>query len=127
MKDVSQELHNETPEPTILDFDDDIPYAEYESFSYGLDFTKGLDVGIHVEYESFSFNPIIHDLLFELDDNILYVEYKSFCEFDIHGSADDVMLIMSPSLLTPSKRTSFLNIASLNLLNLRSLPLEILL
>jgi len=46
-------------EPTILDFDDDILYAEYESFSYGFDVTEGLDVGFHVEYESLSFDPAI--------------------------------------------------------------------
>ena len=32
-KDISRELHDEVTEPTILDFDDDILYAEYESFS----------------------------------------------------------------------------------------------
>jgi len=52
--------------------------------------TGGLDVGFHVEYESFSFDPVIPDLLFKLDGNILYVEYESFSyEFDIHGSSDD--------------------------------------
>ena len=59
-------------------------------FSCGFDVTEGLDVGFHVEYELFSFDPIIPDHLFKLDDNILYVEYKFFsCGFDIHGSYDD--------------------------------------
>ena len=57
MKDISQELHDETPELIILDFDDDILYAKYESFSYGLDVTEGFDVGFHVEFESFFFDP----------------------------------------------------------------------
>ena len=47
-------------------------------------------MGFPVEYESFSFDLVIPDLLFKLDDNILYVEYESFsCKFDIHGSSDD--------------------------------------
>jgi len=52
---ISQELCNEITEPIILDFDDDILYAEYEFFSYGLDVTEGFDVGFHVEYQTFSF------------------------------------------------------------------------
>jgi len=72
-----------------LDFDDDVLDAEYESFSCGFDITEGLDMGFHVKYESFSFDPVISDLLFKLYDSILYVEYESFsCEFDIHGSSD---------------------------------------
>ena len=35
-KDISQELCNEVTEPPILDFDDDILYAKYESFHVGL-------------------------------------------------------------------------------------------
>jgi len=47
-------------------------------------------VGFHTEYESFSFDSVIPDLLFKLDDNILYVECESFSgEFDVHGSLDD--------------------------------------
>ena len=72
-----------------MDFDDDILYVEYESFSCELDVTEGLYAGFHVKNVSFSFGPVIVDLLFKLDDNILYVEYESFCEFDIHGSSDD--------------------------------------
>ena len=75
LKDITQELHDEIPELTMLDFDDDILYAEYDSFSYELDIPKGLDVDFHVEFESFSFDPIIPDLLIKLDDNILHVEY----------------------------------------------------
>jgi len=82
-------LCDKKTELTILDFDDDILYAEHESFSYGFDVSEGLDVSFYIEYESFSFDPIITNLLFQLDDNILYVEYESFCEFDIHGSFDD--------------------------------------
>lgn len=62
----------------MFDFDDDIFSAKYESFSYGLDVTKGLNVDFHVEYESFSFDPVIPDLLFKSDDNILHIEYESF-------------------------------------------------
>ena len=73
-----------------MDFDDDILYAEYESFSYEIDVTEGLVVGSHVEYESFSFDSIIPDLLFKFDDNLLCAEYESFSyEFETHGSSDD--------------------------------------
>jgi len=86
---ISHELCDEVTKPTILDFDNDILYAEYESFSCGFDVNEGLDVGFHVEYESFSFDPVIPDLLFKLDGNLLYVEYEFFSwEFDIHGSSD---------------------------------------
>ena len=121
---ISQELCDEITKPTILDFDDDIFYAEYESFSYGFDVTEGLDVGFHVEYESFSFDPIIPDLLFKLDDNILY-EFFSY-EFDSHGSSDDGFCADYESFsFDQSILASFLNIASLNLLSLRSLSLRI--
>jgi len=69
-----------------LDFDDDILSAEYESFSYGFDATEGLDLGFHVEYEVFSFDSIIPDLLFKLDGNILHMEYEPFCGFDFDMS-----------------------------------------
>ena len=83
----------------------------------------------HLEYESFSFDPIFSDLLFKLDDNILPVEYESFSfEFETHGSSNDRFYAdMSPSLLNPSKLTSFFITASLILLSLRSLPLRLLL
>jgi len=89
-KGISQELCDEVTELPILDFDDDILYVEYESFSYGLDVTEGLDMGFHLEYESFSFDLVIPDLLFQLDDNILCVEHESFSgEFETHGSSSD--------------------------------------
>jgi len=34
-------------------------FAEYECFSYGLDKIESLDVDLCVDYESFSFAPII--------------------------------------------------------------------
>jgi len=87
---ISKELCDEVTEPNILDFNDDILYAEYESFSCGFDVAEGLDVGFNIEYESFSFDPIIPNLVFKLDDNILYVEYESFsCEVDIHRCSDN--------------------------------------
>ena len=69
-----------------MDFDDDILSVEYESFSCGFDVTEGLDVDFHVEFESFSFDPITPDLLFKLDDDILQIEYESFCGFDVNMS-----------------------------------------
>jgi len=61
---ISQELCDEVTKLTILDFDDDILYVEYESFSCGFDITESLNLCFHVEYESFSFGPIIPALLF---------------------------------------------------------------
>jgi len=55
----------EVIEPTILDFNDGILSIEYESFSCVFDVNVGLDVDLSTEYESFSFNPIQTDLLFE--------------------------------------------------------------
>jgi len=48
-----------------LEYNDDILYVEYESFSYEFDVNKSLDVGLYVEYEFVSFDPKITDLLFE--------------------------------------------------------------
>ena len=86
-KDVSQKLHEEVivTAPAMFDFDD-ILSAGYESFSYKLDVTEGFDVDSHFEYESFSFDPIMPDLLIESDDNILQIEYESFCGFDVKMS-----------------------------------------
>ena len=72
--------------PTMFDFDDDILCAECESFSCVLDVTEGLDVDFHVEFESFSFDLVIPDLLFKSDDNILHIEYESFCGLDVNMS-----------------------------------------
>jgi len=85
---ILQELHDEVTELTMLDFDDDILYAECESFSYGFDVTEGLDLGSHIEYETFSFEPVIPDLLFKLDENILHIEYESFCGFHVDMSSN---------------------------------------
>jgi len=109
MKDISQELHDETPELTMLGFDDDILYAEYESFSYGLNVTEGFDVGFDVEFESFSFNPIFPNLLFRLDDFILPVEYESFFyKFETHGSSNDGFCADYGSFSIDSIQTDFL-------------------
>ena len=51
--------------PTKLEFNDDILYVEYESFSSGFDINKSLDKVFYVEYKSFSSDPIVTDLLFE--------------------------------------------------------------
>ena len=40
----------------------------------------------HVEYKAFSFDSIIPDLPFKLDDNILHIEYESFCGLDVDMS-----------------------------------------
>jgi len=85
-KAISQEFCDEITEPTILDFDGDILYVEYESFSCEFDVIEGLDLDFHVKYEAFSFDSIIPDLLFKLDDNILHIEYESFCGLDVNMS-----------------------------------------
>ena len=50
---------------TNLEVDDDHLSMEYEPFSYGFDVKVGLDMDIWVQYESFSFNPIRTNHLFE--------------------------------------------------------------
>ena len=62
---ILQEPCEEKVEPTTFEFNDDILYAEFESFSYGFDVIVGLDVGLYAEYETFSFDPILTDFLFE--------------------------------------------------------------
>ena len=66
-------------------------------------------MGFHVEYESFSFGSVIPDLLFKLDNNILYVEYES-CpyEFEAHGSSDDGVCADYESFSFDSIQTDFL-------------------
>ena len=64
-KDVSQELHDEIPELTMFDFDDNILPVEYESFSGEFGIHGSSDDGFHADYESFSFNSIQSDFLFE--------------------------------------------------------------
>jgi len=66
-------------------------------------------VGFHVEYESFSFGPVISDLLFKLDNNILYVEYESFSyEFETHGSSNGGVYADYESFSFDSIQTEFL-------------------
>jgi len=48
-----------------LDFDDDILSIEYGSFSCGFDVNVSLDVDLCDEYESFSFDPVQANHLFE--------------------------------------------------------------
>jgi len=52
-------------EPNKLEFNDTILSVEYELFSCGFDINNSFDKVFCVEYESFSFEPIITDLLFE--------------------------------------------------------------
>lgn len=67
------------------------------------------DVGFHVEYESFSFDPTIPDLVFKLDDNIPSLEYESFSrEFAIHGSSDDGLCANYVSFSFDPIQTDFL-------------------
>jgi len=48
-----------------LECNDDVLSIEYESFLCGFDVDVSLDVDLHAEYESFSFEPIQIGLLFE--------------------------------------------------------------
>ena len=66
-------------------------------------------MGFHVEFESFSFDPIFSDLLFKLDDNILPVEYESFSyEFETHGSSNDGFCVDYEPFSFDSIQTDFL-------------------
>ena len=70
-------------EPTNLEFDDDIIYVEYEYFSYGLDENEALDVGFCVRYKSFSFDPIISDLIVEKSKSE-FLESKNFVPITVN-------------------------------------------
>jgi len=59
-----------------LKFYDDILYAEYESFSCGFDVNEGLAMCFCVQYESFSFDPIISDLILE-KSKTEFLEYEN--------------------------------------------------
>jgi len=48
-----------------LDIDDDILSVEYDNFSCGFDVSVSLDVDLGAKYESFSFDPIQADLIFQ--------------------------------------------------------------
>ena len=117
---IPQESHEKDNEPTILDFDDSILSVEYESFSCGFDITASLDESFCVEYESFSFNPLIPSESF-------LVEYDSFC-FDVNVGLDvDLCAEYESFSFDPVQMTSFWDTASLTLLSLRVLPIRILL
>ena len=61
---ILQETWADVIEPTKLKFNDTILSVKYESFSYGFNDNESFDEGFCVD-ESFSFDPIITDLLFE--------------------------------------------------------------
>ena len=61
-----QESCEEEVEPTNLKYDNDTFSVEYESFSCEFDINECFDEGFYAAYESFSFDPIIPDILFEL-------------------------------------------------------------
>jgi len=48
-----------------LEFDDEIISIEYKSFSCAFDINEGVDEGLCVEYESFSFHPVITNSILE--------------------------------------------------------------
>ena len=102
-----------------MEFNVDILFVEYESFSCRFNITAHLDKGFCIEYESFSFDPLIpHDSFL--------VEYESFC-FDINVSlAMDLCADYESFSFGPSKLNSSLNLTSLTLLSLRALSLNIL-
>ena len=62
---ILQETIVDVIEPTTLKSNDDILSIEYESFSYGFDVNMSLDVDLCAEYESFPFNSIQTNILFE--------------------------------------------------------------
>jgi len=68
-----------------LEFDIDIFSIECEYFSCGFDINEGLDEGFCVEYESFSFDPIITALPFESRKSE-FVEFKNIAtkNFDLY-------------------------------------------
>jgi len=71
--------------PTTLEFNDDILSVEYESFSCGLDVNESFDGSFCIEYESFSFDPLI-----PLDP--FPIEFDSF-SFDVPVGLDVDMCV----------------------------------
>jgi len=63
-----------------LELDD----IEYESFSYGFDINEGRDEGFCIEYESFTFDPIITALPIESHKS-KFVEFENIAtkNFDL--------------------------------------------
>ena len=66
-KDISQELHDEIPELTMFDFDDNILHVECESFSCEFETHASSNDGFCADCESFSFDSFQTDFLFEFD------------------------------------------------------------
>ena len=98
-KDVSQELHDEIPELTMFEFDDNILPVEYESFSGEFGIHGSSNDGFRADYESFSFNSIQSDFFFEssksesvesemittddfIDQTHMHTEFKGLVDFD---------------------------------------------
>ena len=67
--------------PTNLKYDDDILSTANEPFSYGLDDNESLNVGFCVQYESFSFDPIIIGHILE-KSKYEFLESKNFVPTD---------------------------------------------
>jgi len=96
---ISQESCVKEVEHSSLKFDDDILSMEYESCSYGLDINESFDECFCVEYDSFSFDPIITDhplesrkfksikswtfvpMTSDLDQTLAHVELKILMNF----------------------------------------------
>jgi len=73
----SEDICVRVVEPTNLQFDNDNFSVEYESFSCGFDVNEGLNVDTCVEYNSFSFDPVITNHLFEPPKS-KFLEFKTF-------------------------------------------------
>jgi len=73
-----QESYEEQDKPITLEYDDNILFVKYESFSHGLDDNEGLGVGFCVQYESFSFGPLISDLILK-KSQFEFLTAKNLC------------------------------------------------
>jgi len=75
-----------------------------------------------------SCDEVLEPTILEFIDDILYIEYESFsCRFDVTVGLDvDLYVEYETFSFDPAQLTSFLNVASLNLLSLIMLSLRIL-
>jgi len=107
---ILEETCVEVIKPTKLKFNDVILSMKYESFSCGFDINDSFDEGFCVEYECFSFDSIITDLLFEYhkakfieSENIATKNFdlsETLTPFDIRRLMDFRPTIL-PRLLMP--------------------------
>ena len=96
-----------------MDFDDDILFVDYESFSCGFDIDESFDEGFCAEYEYFSFDPTQTNFLFQScksefieSDNLIIMNFDfelTLMPFEIRRLVDFRPIILSRLLIPAAK------------------------